>query len=124
MPEGRIDCDPTYSTGSFYKGTGIEPPNLRFDIKPQAEGVVEADARNLPLEEGFISCLVLDPPFLATTGKSLLAEKRWHPDLQVPRQGQQRKAVLHACVCDGYSGGDGILSERSVRAAGKKPFNG
>ena len=72
VPEGRIDCDPTYSTGSFYKGTGIEPPNLRFDIKPQADGVVEADARHLPLEEGSISCLMLDPPFLATTGKSLL----------------------------------------------------
>ena len=71
VPEGKIDCDPTYSTGAFYRGTGIDPPDLRFDIKPQAEGVIEADARHLPLEAGSISCLMLDPPFLATTGKSL-----------------------------------------------------
>ena len=68
VPEGKIDCDPTYSTGAFYKGTGVDPPDLRFDIKPQAEGVVEADARELPLEDCSVSCMMLDPPFLATTG--------------------------------------------------------
>ena len=71
VPEGKIDCDPTYSTGAFYNGTGVDPPALRFDIKPQAEGVVEADARHLPLPDASISCLMLDPPFLATKGKSL-----------------------------------------------------
>lgn len=71
VPEGRIDCDPTYSTGAFYNGTDVEPPALRFDIKPQAEGVVEADARHLPLEDSSISCMMLDPPFLATKGRSL-----------------------------------------------------
>ena len=71
VPEGRIDCDPTFSTGAFYNGTGVDPPTLRFDIKPQAEGVVEADARHLPLEDGSIPCMMLDPPFLATKGKSL-----------------------------------------------------
>ena len=70
VPDGRIDCDPTYSTGGFYK-TGVEPPALRFDIEPQADGVVRADARHLPLEDGSISCMIFDPPFLATTGKSL-----------------------------------------------------
>lgn len=74
VPEGKIDCDPTYSTGAFYKGTGVDPPDLRFDIKPQAEGVVEADARELPLEDCSVSCMMLDPPFLATTGKSLVEE--------------------------------------------------
>ena len=71
VPEERIDCDPTFSTGAFYNGTGVDPPALRFDIKPQAEGVVEADARHLPLEDSSISCMMLDPPFLATKGKSL-----------------------------------------------------
>ena len=71
VPEGKIDCDPTYSIGAFYNGTGIEPPELRFDIRSQVEGVVEADARHLPLEDGYISCMMFDPPFLATTGKSL-----------------------------------------------------
>ena len=71
VPEGKIDCDPTYSTGAFYNGTGVDPPALRFDIRPQAEGVVQADARHLPLENSSLSCLMLDPPFLATKGKSL-----------------------------------------------------
>ena len=71
VPGGKIDCDPTYSTGAFYNGTGIEVPELRFDIKPQAEGVIQADARHLPLEDESISCMMFDPPFLATTGKSL-----------------------------------------------------
>ena len=71
VPEGRINCDPTFSTGAFYNGTGVDPPALRFDISPQAEGVVEADARHLPLEDDAISCMMLDLPFLATKGRSL-----------------------------------------------------
>lgn len=71
VPGGKIDCDPTYSTGAFYNGTGIDAPALRFDIKPQAEGVVWADARHLPLADASICCMMFDPPFLATTGKSL-----------------------------------------------------
>lgn len=71
VPSGKIDCDPTFSTGAFYNGTGIDAPALRFDLKPQAEGVVQADARHLPLEDASIACMMLDPPFLATTGKSL-----------------------------------------------------
>lgn len=75
VPGEKIDCDPTYSIGAFYRGTGIDTPALRFDIHPQAEGVVEADARHLPLEDGSISCMMFDPPFLATTGKSLMEGK-------------------------------------------------
>lgn len=71
VPNGRIDCDPTYSIGAFYNATGIEAPLLKFDIKPQAEGVIKADARCLPLENESISCVMFDPPFLATKGKSL-----------------------------------------------------
>lgn len=73
VPEGKIDCDPTFSTGAFYDGTGIEPPALRFDIAPQTESVKEADARHLPLPDGSLSCMILDPPFLATKGRSLTA---------------------------------------------------
>lgn len=71
VPEGKIDCDPTFSTGAFYNGTGIEKPELRFDISPQAAGVEKADARSLPLPDNSLSCMILDPPFLATKGKSL-----------------------------------------------------
>lgn len=71
VPEGKIDCDPTFSTGAFYNGTGIALPQYRYDISPQRSDVVQADARHLPIADGCISCMILDPPFLATKGKSL-----------------------------------------------------
>ncbi|MBQ6250157.1 hypothetical protein [Ruminococcus sp.] len=71
VPEGKIDCDPTFSTGAFYNGTDIALPQYRFDISPQRSDVVQADARHLPLADSSISCMMLDPPFLATKGKSL-----------------------------------------------------
>ncbi len=71
VPEGKIDCDPTFSTGAFYNGTGIALPEYRFDISPQRSDVIQADARHLPLIDSSISCMMLDPPFLATKGKSL-----------------------------------------------------
>lgn len=75
VPERKIDCDPTFSKGNFYKNTGIEIPKLRFDINPQAEGVIRADARHLPLQNESLNCVILDPPFLATKGKSLTAKE-------------------------------------------------
>lgn len=71
VPDGAIDCDPTYCVGSFYKNTGISAPRLKFDIKPQLEDVVQADCRSLPLEDGSLDCIMFDPPFLATKGVSL-----------------------------------------------------
>lgn len=71
VPGGKIDCDPTFSTGAFYNGTGIDDPVLRYDISPQVEDVCQADARHLPLDDSSISCMMFDPPFLATTGQSL-----------------------------------------------------
>ena len=73
VPNGKIDCDPTFSTGAFYQNTDVDAPALRFDISPQREDVVKADARHLPLADSSISCMILDPPFLATKGKSLTA---------------------------------------------------
>ena len=71
VPDGKIDCDPTFSTGAFYRNTGVDVPALRFDISPQRNDVVKADARHLPLADESISCMMIDPPFLATKGKSL-----------------------------------------------------
>lgn len=49
VPEEKIDCYPTFSTGTFYTGMGIPLPQYRFDISPQRNDVVQADARHLPL---------------------------------------------------------------------------
>lgn len=71
VPSGKIDVDSTYSTGNFYKNTGVEEPFYKFDINPQTESVSFGDSRNLPLPSHSVNCIMFDPPFLATTGKSL-----------------------------------------------------
>lgn len=76
VPNGRIDCDPTYSKGNFYRNTGIEPPKLKYDISPQTEDCTECDCRNLPLEGGSLNCIMFDPPFLSTKGPSLKKRKK------------------------------------------------
>lgn len=73
-PSGKIDCDPTYSKGNFYKNTGICEPEYKFDINPVSEGIIKGDSRDLPLADDSIKCMMFDPPFLATTGKSLLGD--------------------------------------------------
>ena len=47
----------------------------KFDINPQIEEVEYGDSRNLPLQDESIECEMFDPPFLATTGKSLSENK-------------------------------------------------
>lgn len=71
VPEGKIDCDVTYSTGQFYRYGIVPEPLMKFDINPSCAGVKKADCRNLPLADSSINCMVIDPPFLATKGKSL-----------------------------------------------------
>lgn len=68
---GHIDIDTTYSKGIFYKNTGIDEPTYKFDINPVCEDVKYADSRHIPLENGSVDVEMFDPPFLATTGKSL-----------------------------------------------------
>lgn len=60
---GKIDLDPTYSTGNFYK-RGIPKPILRSDIDPQAPGVALADVKNLTgFTSGSVGVVMFDPPF-------------------------------------------------------------
>lgn len=42
---------------------------------PQVDDVQYGDSRNLPLLEESIECEMFDPPFLATTGKSLQSDE-------------------------------------------------
>lgn len=56
-----IELDPMYFKGKFYR-YGVNEPRLKFDIKPQAAGVQQADARFLPVDG--IESVILDPPFL------------------------------------------------------------
>ena len=74
VPQGFIDCDCTYSKGNFYKSGNVKEPIYKFDKFPQTNDTVQACATELPLEDNSINCLMFDPPFLATTGKSLKVE--------------------------------------------------
>ena len=74
VKDQEIDCDATYSKGNFYNKTGIKPPAYKFDILPTSDAVECADSRALPLMDGSINCMMFDPPFLATTGKSLVED--------------------------------------------------
>ena len=67
---GKIDVDPTYSKGNFYKGK-ISQPKHKFDLYPKHDDVVKSCASDLPLKDGDSSTIMFDPPFLATKGKSL-----------------------------------------------------
>lgn len=69
-----IDCDCCYSKGVFYKDGTVEQPRLKFDISPQTEDTVQADCRNLPLENNSIHCMMFDPPFVIGVGKSLFSD--------------------------------------------------
>ena len=69
-----IDLDATYSKGVFYKNTCIQEPKYKFDINPLSQDVIKGDSRCLPLADESIEVEMFDPPFLATTGKSLLQE--------------------------------------------------
>lgn len=60
-PEGFF-CDITYGNGSFYRN--LPEPLMKYDIEPQAEGVVRACSTMLPIETASIPNIVFDPPFL------------------------------------------------------------
>jgi tRNA G10 N-methylase Trm11 len=63
-PQG-IELDPTYSKGVFYKNAKISEPLEKFDLYPQTEDTLQADACNLPHLDGQISSIMFDPPFIA-----------------------------------------------------------
>jgi hypothetical protein len=69
VPQGFIDCDPTYSKGNFYKN--IQKPFHKFDLYPQTTDTIKSCATDLPLYDNSVNCIMFDPPFLATSGPSM-----------------------------------------------------
>jgi len=62
LEEDRFDLDPTFSKGVFWRG--LRNPKHKYDIDPQAEGVLLADCRSLPIEDNQIKSIMFDPPFI------------------------------------------------------------
>jgi len=75
VENGIIDCDPTYSTGNFYKNNNIKKPLLKFDLFPQSEEVEKSNSNNLPIENESLNTIMFDPPFLSSKGPSLKEKK-------------------------------------------------
>jgi hypothetical protein len=71
IPSKKIECDPTYSKGIFYKNGIIEEPLLKFDLNPQSDNVVKSDCRTLPIDDNSLNSLMFDPPFVCSSGPSL-----------------------------------------------------
>lgn len=69
-----FDADFTYNVGNFYKN-GIPQPRQKFDLKPQAKGVIKADVCALPIHSASVTTGVFDPPFLVGTEKYIMNEK-------------------------------------------------
>ena len=61
-PDG-FEVDVTYGNGGLYKG-GIPQPVHKFDIDPQAEGVICRDSQYTGLPNGETGSVIYDPPFL------------------------------------------------------------
>lgn len=76
VESGVIDCDPTYSTGNFYKKNNVPEPKLKYDLYPQIEGVEKANSENLPLDDNSIKTIMFDPPFVCSKGPSLKEKKK------------------------------------------------
>lgn len=68
--DGDIELDPTFGRGGFYKH-GIALPKFRFDINPKTIDTDYGNAESLPFPDASLKTIIFDPPFLATTGKSL-----------------------------------------------------
>lgn len=61
--QNKIDLDPTYSVGNFYK-KGLRDPKYKFDFFPQGKDVIQASSGNIPLPDECVNTIMFDPPFL------------------------------------------------------------
>ncbi len=64
VPTGRIQLDPTYSKGNFYKG-GIQTPEYISDLYPTSDLVERCDAADTPYSTNELTSIMFDPPFIA-----------------------------------------------------------
>ena len=61
----KIDLDPTYSIGNFYKSKRVPNPTWRIDINPQVKGVMKGDSGDLNMiDDDKLLTIMFDPPFV------------------------------------------------------------
>jgi hypothetical protein len=77
----QFDLDCTYSTGNFWKN--IPKPKFKSDLLPKFDDVIEANSEELPFEDGSMSSIMYDPPFVISgkmyrenkEGSSIIAKR-------------------------------------------------
>jgi hypothetical protein len=57
-----FDADITFGNGKFW--SNLPKPLHCFDIDPQTKDTIKADSRSLPLNNGTLTSIMFDPPFL------------------------------------------------------------
>ena len=60
---GKLDCDPTFGNGCFYKRSSFQPVH-KSDLEPRQKNVLKLDVRHLPLLGNSIKSIIFDPPFI------------------------------------------------------------
>jgi hypothetical protein len=79
----QFDLDCTYSKGNFWKD--LPQPKFKSDLYPINDTVIEANSENLPFDDGSMSSIMYDPPFVIVgsgmghknnkTGSSIIAKR-------------------------------------------------
>ena len=89
-----LELDPMFNKGSMYGDGQLTPfPPFKFDIKPLHEVVGYASADALPIADGTIGSMVLDPPWLIHSGKSLSKHAN------VYGHWQRKEELINFCKC-------------------------
>ena len=68
----QFDLDCTYSSGNFWKN--LKGPKIKTDLFPKNDTIIQADSENLPFEDGSMTSIMYDPPFVIA-GKSYRENK-------------------------------------------------
>lgn len=126
IPAGAFEIDPTFSQGGFYRSGTILRPQRCFDLHPISEGVQEADCRALPLPSASISSMIVDLPFLATTGASLGKKNgnKINRRFSVCSSEAELAALYHETLCEAWrvlkSGGILVMKCQDKVSSGKQ----
>jgi len=68
LKDKRIELDPTYSKGVFYKN--FQEPKIKTDLYPITEDTRKMDSQELKFNDNSIRSIMFDPPFLFRNQKS------------------------------------------------------
>jgi hypothetical protein len=73
----RLEFDPCYNRGGFYKNGVIERPEIKSDIQPLCPEVLELDVLNLPFLAGRFNSIIFDPPFIVSHGNGGIMKQKF-----------------------------------------------